>query len=61
MTYRAEVGSVLSPGIGLATPDADFSPQEQSVVLGEGEESTVIDITIFNVRQTKLYHNNLLM
>lgn len=48
MTYRAEAGSV-SAGVSLATAGADFSPEEQSVLLGDGEESAVIGVTTFHV------------
>jgi hypothetical protein len=51
VTYRAEAGNVteLSSSVSLATPGVDFSPEEQSVVLGDGEESAVINVAISNV------------
>lgn len=56
MTYRAETGSVnvLSAGASLATPGMDFPPEEQSVLLGDDEESAVIDVVIFNVCMAQL-------
>lgn len=51
MTYRAEAGSVtgLDTGTNRATPGVDFSSEEEYVVLGDGQESAAIDVTIVNV------------
>ena len=51
MTYRSEAGSVtgLSAGASLATPGMDFSSEGENIVLGDGQESATIDVTIVNV------------
>ena len=57
MSYRAETGSlnVLSAGVSLALPGVDFSSEEQTVLLEDGQQATVIAIAIANVSRMCCY------
>ncbi len=39
----------LNPGSTLATPGEDFDPQNMTIVLGDGQQSTVIAAPVVDV------------
>lgn len=59
MTYMAQNGSVngLSDAVSLATADMDFSSEELTVRLEDGQQSAAIIIPILEVTSNHRYNS----